>query len=219
MQVAGEVADRARSRRSRRRSRYRMSRRSSGRTSRPRSPRRARSSGTAFCTMMHEHLHDAAEAHAEHHHVAASPARPTCATPMLRQQEHAERHQRGAGDREDPVAAGPADDLARADGDDEQAGHQRAAAAGPRASARLPLTIWKNTRQVGDRAEHREADDEADDARRPRTRGSQNRCSGSTGSAARRSTSDEHPDEHHAADAEDDDRRRAPGGRSCRRGS
>jgi len=87
---------------------------------------------------------------------------------------------------EDPVAAGAADDLSGRDRDDQHADHQRKELqAGDR--RRLTVHDLEEDRQIGDRAKHREAYDESDDARH-RDALIENRWRGSTGSIARRST-------------------------------
>ena len=69
----------------------------------------------------------------------------------------------GAGDREEPVLAGPGDDLPGGDRDQQQPGHQREQVQ-PGDGRRDAADDLEERRQVRDRAEHREADDEADQA-------------------------------------------------------
>ena len=76
-----------------------------------------------------------------------------------------DRHQRRAGDRERLVAAEPGDQLAAPDRRDEDARHHRDEEQ-PRLGGAVPLDDLQVQRQERDRAEEREPDDEADQARR-----------------------------------------------------
>ncbi len=86
---------------------------------------------------------------------------------VLVQQRHQidpDRGDRGAGDREHPVLAGPADDGAAGDGGQQQPDHQRQHPQ-PGRGRRCAADELQQGGQEGDRTDHREADDEAQDRR------------------------------------------------------
>ena len=132
----------------------------------------------------HEHLHHEAEPEAEHEHVRRGGGDAGVGVHQ-REQVEADDHHRRADDREDLVAPGARDQLARADRRDQQAAHhrQQLQARGGRAGAVHDL---QEERQVRDRAEEREADDQADQARAREDAVAEQR-ERQTGSAARRS--------------------------------
>ena len=101
----------------------------------------------------HEHLHHHPEPEAEHEHVGA---RHDGGGVRLeaRQQHEADRHDRGAGDRERPVAPVLADQLAAHDRGDEDAGHHRRDQQA-RDRRAVALHVLQVERQVGDGAEER----------------------------------------------------------------
>ena len=112
----------------------------------------------------HEHLHHEAETEAEHEHVGRGGRDARVGIHQREQVEPDHRHG-GADDREDLVAATPRDQLPGSDRGDQQAAHH-----GQQLQAGLG---WAGTvddleeeRQVGDRAEQREPDDQPDQARR-----------------------------------------------------
>ncbi len=109
----------------------------------------------------HQHLHHQAEAEAEDQEVAAN-LEGAAVLVEQREQQQADGRDRGAGDREDPVVAGPGHDLAGADRGDQHADHHRQHVdAGHR--RRDLHDHLEEGRQIGERAEHREADHEGDD--------------------------------------------------------
>src|SRR5512133_3803842 len=107
------------------------------------------------------------------------------------EQVHGECHQGGAGDRKRLVASEAADQLPASDRRDEHAAHQRREQK-PRLRGAVTLDDLQVEREIGDRAEEREADDEADRARN-REGPVAEHSSGTTGSAARPSTNTNAP--------------------------
>ena len=86
------------------------------------------------------------------------------------QQVEPQRHRRRAQDREDLVAAPPADQLTGRNRGEQQPDHHRQQPQ-PRHGRGHSLDDLQVLRQVGERAEHREADHEPDRRRPPRTPG------------------------------------------------
>ncbi len=126
----------------------------------------------------------------------------------LREQHHGDRHDRRACDREVPVAPEPRDRLPAHDRRHEHARHQRGQLQAGARRARS-LRHLQVERQVGDRAEEREADDEADGARDgegvvAEERQRQDRLGGAG------LLPDERRQEDHARDDQADHLRRAP---------
>ena len=118
----------------------------------------------------HEHLHHQADPDPDDEHVdGGDPGRGVDG--QQREQVHADDEDRGAGDRERPVATDATDHAARRDRRDQETGHQ-----GNHPQARLgrgqAVDELQVQREEHDRAEHRHPDREAHrvrDAEDPRT--------------------------------------------------